>query len=41
TIKHRKLNKHVSYRLLIRLELYKLLKDIMKIEEYKALKMWW
>lgn len=41
TLKHRKLNKHVSYRLLIRLELYKLLKDIMKIEEYKALKMWW
>lgn len=41
TIKHRKLNKYVTYRMLIRLELYKLLKDIMKIEEYKALKMWW
>lgn len=41
TIKHRKLNKNVSYRMLIRLELYKLLKDIMKIEEYKSLKMWW
>lgn len=41
TIKHRKLNKSVSYKTLIRLELYKILKHIMSIEEYKPLKMWW
>ncbi len=35
TIKHRKLNRNVSYRRLIRLELYKLEKHLLGDEEYK------
>lgn len=41
TIKHRKLNRHVSYKQLIRLECYKLVKHIMDIETYQPFKMWW
>jgi len=41
TIKHRKLNKHVSYKHLVKLEVYKLIKHIMKIEDYKPFKAWW
>jgi CRISP-associated protein Cas1 len=41
TIKHRKLNRNVSYKYLIRLECYKLIKHLMSIEEYKPFKMWW
>lgn len=41
TIKHRKLNRKVSYRHLIRLECYKLSKHLLGIEEYKPFKMWW
>lgn len=41
TIKHRKLNKHVSYKKLIKLECYKLSKDLLGIENYIPLKMWW
>lgn len=41
TIKHRTLNKSVSYKHLIRLECYKLVKHIMEIEEYKPFKAWW
>ncbi len=41
TIMHRKLNKKVSYKHLIKLEVYKLQKDLLGIEEYKPLKMWW
>lgn len=41
TIKHRKLRKNVSYRRLIRLELYRLEKHLMGVEEYEPLKMWW
>lgn len=41
TIKHRTLNKNVSYKHLVRLEVYKLIKHIMKIEEYKPFKAWW
>lgn len=41
TIKHRKLNKSVSYKHLVKLEVYKLIKHIMKIEEYKPFKAWW
>lgn len=41
TIKHRSLNKHVSYKHLIKLECYKLQKDILKIQEYKPFKIWW
>ncbi|MDY0141016.1 MAG: type I-B CRISPR-associated endonuclease Cas1b [Bacteroidales bacterium] len=41
TIKHRTLNKHVSYKHLIKLECYKLQKHLLGIEEYKPFKMWW
>lgn len=41
TIKHRKLKRNVSYKYLIRLECYKLVKHILEIEEYKPFKMWW
>ncbi len=40
-IKHRKLNKQVSYRYLIRLELYKLVKHISGDLEYSGFKIWW
>jgi len=41
TFQHRALNKHVSYKHLIKLECYKLAKDLMQIEEYKPFKMYW
>lgn len=41
TIKHRKLNRKVSYRRLIRLEAYKLIKHLIGSEEYKPFVMWW
>ena len=41
TIQHRTLNRSVSYKYLIRLECYKLIKHILKIETYKPFKMWW
>lgn len=41
TIKHRTLNKSVSYKHLIKLECYKIVKQIMGIEEYQAFKAWW
>jgi CRISP-associated protein Cas1 len=41
TIKHRTLNRHVSYKHLIKLECYKLSKHLLAMEEYKPLKMWW
>lgn len=41
TIKHKGLGREVSYRRLIRLECYKLIKHINNIEEYEGLKMWW
>lgn len=41
TIMHRKLNKNVSYKHLVKLEVYKLVKHIMKIEEYQPFKAWW
>lgn len=41
TIKHRSLNRSVSYKHLIKLECYKLQKHILNIEEYKPFKMWW
>ncbi|WP_029688665.1 type I-B CRISPR-associated endonuclease Cas1b [Thermoanaerobacter sp. A7A] len=40
-IKHPKLNRSVSYRRLIRLECYKLIKHLLDEEEYESLKMWW
>lgn len=41
TIKHRSLNRSVSYRHLIKLECYKLSKYLLGMEEYKPFKMWW
>ena len=41
TFRHRALNRNVSFRHLIKLECYKLLKDILGIEEYKPFKMYW
>ena len=41
TIKHRTLNKNVSYKHLIKLECYKLAKHMLKMETYKPFKMWW
>ncbi len=42
TIQHRSLKKKVSYKRLVRLECYKLVKYILKMEEqYKPFKIWW
>lgn len=41
TIKHRKLNRNISYRGLIKLECYKLIKHFIQDEKYKPLKAWW
>ena len=41
TIQHRSLNRSVSYKHLIKLEGYKLVKHILDIDEYKPFKMWW
>lgn len=41
TIKHKGLNRNVSYKRLIRLELYKLSKHLLDDEVYKPLVMWW
>lgn len=41
TIFHKTLKKKVSYGRLLRLEMYKLLKEVLQIEEYKPFKMWW
>ncbi|MDR2009254.1 MAG: type I-B CRISPR-associated endonuclease Cas1b [Bacteroidales bacterium] len=41
TVKHRSLNRSVSYKHLIKLECYKLCKHLLNMEEYKPFKMWW
>jgi CRISPR-associated protein Cas1 len=41
TIKHRSLGRSVSYKHLVKLECYKLVKHILSIEEYKPFKAWW
>ncbi len=41
TIKHRKLKRNVSYRTLIRLECYKLIKHFLDDEMYSPFKAWW
>ncbi len=41
TINHKELRKKVSYRRLIRLELFKLIKHILGEKEYKSLRIWW
>ena len=41
TIQHRTLNKSVSYKHLIKLECYKIVKHTLAIDSYKPFKMWW
>ncbi len=41
TIKHRQLKKSVSYRHLVRLECYKLIKHILGEKDYKPFTIWW
>jgi CRISPR-associated protein Cas1 len=41
TIKHKELNKSVSYQYLIRLECYKLVKHLLGEKEYDPFKIWW
>lgn len=41
TIKHKELGKNVSYRYLIRLECYKLIKHLFEEKEYEPFLMWW
>lgn len=41
TIRHKTLGRKVSYRHLIRLECYKLIKHILGDKEYKPFKIWW
>ena len=41
TIKHRRLGRHVSYRHLIRLECYKLVRHLTAIETYRGFRAWW
>jgi len=41
TIKHRKLKRNVSYRTIIRLECYKLIKHFLEDEIYVPFKAWW
>lgn len=41
TVKHRTLNRKVSYRTLIKYECYKIIKYLIEDEPYKALKAWW
>jgi len=41
TIKHRHLKKSISYRRLIRLECYKIIKHLLGEKEYQPFKIWW
>lgn len=41
TVKHKKLKRQVSYRRLIRLDAYKLIKHLTGMETYEAFRMWW
>ena len=41
TVYHKQLKKQVSYRRIIRLELYKLIKHLLGEDEYKSLRIWW
>ncbi len=41
TIEHRRLKRHVSYKRLIRLECYKLIKHLLGDERYKGFRIWW
>ena len=41
TIKHRALQRNVSYQKLIRLECYKLIKHLLGFKEYEPFVIWW
>jgi len=41
TIRHRRLGRHVSYRHLIRLDCYRLIRHLTGIEPYRAFRAWW
>jgi CRISPR-associated protein Cas1 len=41
TVRHKTLTRNVSYRQLIRLELYKLIKHLIGEKEYEGFKIWW
>lgn len=41
TVRHRELKRNVSYRKLMRLECYKLIKHLMDDKEYEPFKIWW
>lgn len=41
TIRHRKLKKNVTYRYLIRLEMYKIVKHLLGENTYEGFKIWW
>jgi CRISP-associated protein Cas1 len=41
TVMHKKLKRHVSYKRLIRLECYKIVKHILGEVQYSGFKMWW
>ena len=41
TIKHPELNRNVTYRYMIRLEGYKLIKHVLGDKRYVSFKMWW
>ena len=41
TINHKGLNRKVSYRHLIKLECYKLIKHLINEQEYEGFRMWW
>ncbi|WP_370875307.1 hypothetical protein [Chitinophaga terrae (ex Kim and Jung 2007)] len=41
TINHRALKRNVSYKYLVKLECYKLIKHLLSIEEYKPFKTLW
>lgn len=41
TIRHRQLKRNVSYKQLIRLECYKLIRHLSGMEEFKAFRIWW
>lgn len=41
TIQHPRMKRSVSYKTIIRLECYKLIKHLVGDEEYKSFKMWW
>ena len=41
TIKHPEIKRKVSYKYLMRLECYKLIKHVLGDKEYRSFRMWW